>query len=538
MAIKGLIGSLFIDMALNSARFKNDIAKSNRELNKFKNKSVRSLKALKRSFSNVGKGVRRLHGALIGIAAAGGIGLLIKRSIEAGDALAKTADKLGLTTEALAGLQHAGELTGIAVNTTNMAIQRMVRRLAEAAQGMGEAQGALKELGLDAQELADLTPDEAFIKIAGAMKKVRSEADKVRLSFKLFDSEGVALKNTLALGEAGLRAAAVEARELGIAISRVDAAKLEDANDAILKMKQSFSGLVTQLAIKLAPIIKEVTDLMTLFAKDLRKQNAEATESVKEQVVVYQMLADGSVRLGVIRKQIHEEFKAMNLRETGEMLDNHFEAKQARIDAATEAVELSKWQTNQFAGGFHKTAQEWGKNQRLMAEAGASTASALQSSFSNNFFNVFMGETKNSGDFFKATVHSMRSAFLSAVSAMIAKYLILKAVMFATGGTGIVASFFHEGGEVGASSAPKRKVSASAFAGAPRMHGGGLASDEVPAILQKGERVIPKDETGGVMRIEIPVIIGEREIARVIWNGTRRGTIRVHPDSLYDPASA
>jgi hypothetical protein len=39
-------------------------------------------------------------------------------------------------------------------------------------------------------------------------------------------------------------------------------------------------------------------------------------------------------------------------------------------------------------------------------------------------------------------------------------------------------------------------VSAAAFLGAPRLHNG-LRSDEVPAILQKGEQVIPKNEVGG-----------------------------------------
>lgn len=53
----------------------------------------------------------------------------------------------------------------------------------------------------------------------------------------------------------------------------------------------------------------------------------------------------------------------------------------------------------------------------------------------------------------------------------------------------------HQGGIVGQMSA-RRRVSAAMFLGAPRLHGG-LRSDEVPAILQKGEQVIPKNEVGG-----------------------------------------
>ena len=60
-----------------------------------------------------------------------------------------------------------------------------------------------------------------------------------------------------------------------------------------------------------------------------------------------------------------------------------------------------------------------------------------------------------------------------------------------------VADVLHAGGMVGAS-APQRLVPALSFASAPRMHAGGVAGlrpDEVPAILQKGERVLSRAET-------------------------------------------
>ncbi len=68
------------------------------------------------------------------------------------------------------------------------------------------------------------------------------------------------------------------------------------------------------------------------------------------------------------------------------------------------------------------------------------------------------------------------------------------------GGSGIgniLAGIFHRGGTVGGTSA-MRTVPALAFAGAPRLHGGGmigLGPDEVPAILQRGERVLNRRET-------------------------------------------
>ena len=74
---------------------------------------------------------------------------------------------------------------------------------------------------------------------------------------------------------------------------------------------------------------------------------------------------------------------------------------------------------------------------------------------------------------------------------------IANALSGALGGAGgIFANILHAGGMVG-STGPSRVVPAMAFTAAPRMHSGGavgLRHDEVPAILQRGERVLSRRE--------------------------------------------
>ncbi len=70
------------------------------------------------------------------------------------------------------------------------------------------------------------------------------------------------------------------------------------------------------------------------------------------------------------------------------------------------------------------------------------------------------------------------------------------------------AGVFHQGGIVGGP-APSRMVPAMAFANAPRMHEGGwagLKSDEVPAILQRGERVLNRREAQSYSGANAPVV--------------------------------
>ncbi|MEY8117650.1 tape measure protein [Falsihalocynthiibacter sp. BN13B15] len=87
---------------------------------------------------------------------------------------------------------------------------------------------------------------------------------------------------------------------------------------------------------------------------------------------------------------------------------------------------------------------------------------------------------------------------------------ILKSVGSAIGGSfgeSLSAEVHHAGGIAG-SGTTKRQVSPRMFVGAPRYHNGGIAGlkpNEVPAILEAGERVLRKGETmgGGGMTVSI-----------------------------------
>jgi hypothetical protein len=232
---------------------------------------ITAYNATAKAFASVNRGLRSVAkasapiagfmtkwGLATATAAAGASAALVKMRMTAVDNLAKTADKLGATTEALAGLQHAAEISGVSTETMNMALQRMTRRVAEAAMGTGEAKGALEELNLNADALAKLPLDQQMNIVADAMQGVEKQSDRVRLAMKLFDSEGVALVNTLAGGSDGLKEMAEEASKLGIAISRVDAAMIEQANDDVLRAKSVFQGFGNQIATELSPLISEL----------------------------------------------------------------------------------------------------------------------------------------------------------------------------------------------------------------------------------------------------------------------------------------
>jgi hypothetical protein len=225
--------------------------------------SIKAVDKTKAGFSSVTRGLKSVAGAIfsmksaiVGAVGVGGIGLLVQRSLQATDALSKTAIRLNTTTEALSKLHFAAELSGVSTETMNMAMQRFTRRTAEAARGTGEARGALRELNLNAADLAKLPLEEQMIKLAQAFDENVPAVDRTRVAMKLFDSEGVALLQTLDSGADGLRDMFKEAEMLGLVMSDDAARGVAQANDAISRMRMTTGALVDQFVAALAPAIE------------------------------------------------------------------------------------------------------------------------------------------------------------------------------------------------------------------------------------------------------------------------------------------
>ena len=243
-----VLSTLTIDLRGNSAHFQRELKKANKKSTSFAQKVRANSAAVVKSLG------------AIGVVGAAALTAIYKQSSANIDALAKQADKLGVTTQALAGLQHAADLTGVSSKTLNKGLLDMTVKIQDAAKGMGEGKEALKELGLDAQKLAKMSPDKAFIKISEAMKGVEHHGNKVAIAYDLFGAKGTDLLNTLAMGEVALNKTAAEAQTLGLALNRVDAAKVEAANDAMTKSAGVVSGLGNTITVTLAPYVKAISE--------------------------------------------------------------------------------------------------------------------------------------------------------------------------------------------------------------------------------------------------------------------------------------
>ena len=219
------------------------------------------LKGLGRQAELLRTGIRTLGGALIGVATVGGLGALVDRSISAADAIGKTADKIGVGVEALQELRFAAKASGVEQQTLDMALQRFTRRAAEAAQGTGEAKDALAQMGIALRDQSGnlRSSEDLLADVADAFARIEDPAERVRLAFKLFDSEGVALVNLLRGGSGALEEMRERARDLGIVLDEHLVRDAERARTELDTLSQVISANLTRAALEAAPVIADLS---------------------------------------------------------------------------------------------------------------------------------------------------------------------------------------------------------------------------------------------------------------------------------------
>lgn len=238
------------------------------------------------------------------------------------DNLAKASYRLGTSMANLKGLRLAAEESGQSAATLDMAMQRMIRRVAQASDGRGEAVNAIKQLGLDARELAELDPATQIMKIGDAVARLGNHGQKLAVMQKIFDSEGVGLLQMLEGGEAYMTSMIQKAEKLGQVLNKNDASAVEKLNDTVGELHETLKGLYQTLVADLAPSLDGVfRNLINNLKIHNRRRGIEReAERIQQVNALTQRISSGEIGsdvLGLIKELkdmevVFREFGAMD----------------------------------------------------------------------------------------------------------------------------------------------------------------------------------------------------------------------------------
>jgi hypothetical protein len=107
--------------------------------------------------------------------------------------LGNTADKLGLSFEFIQTLEEAANRSGTSIDAVSAAFGRLQKSVLGVDEESKAAQKALAEIGVTSQELADLDPQEQYLRIGQALAGIEDPAKRTATAIALFGKTGTDL---------------------------------------------------------------------------------------------------------------------------------------------------------------------------------------------------------------------------------------------------------------------------------------------------------------------------------------------------------
>lgn len=284
-ALNGLSGETK-DAADKTGELGGETEKSEKELEKEKGAAEKARKELgdlaEKGADKAAKAMVALAAAVVGAVAA--VGKLVLSEAQAADELTTLAATTGLSTETLQKWSYAAAMCGISADTLTGAQTKLIKNMATAQKGTGDAAKAFETLGVritDANgELRN--SEDVFNDALNALGRVGNETERDALAMQIFGKSARELNPVINAGEDALKRFGDEAENVGAVVSDDAVGALNDLNTEVKRTKAQFSALKTETAAEFAPIMVE---LFKKFQELIKKVKAELKKpEVKEAI--------------------------------------------------------------------------------------------------------------------------------------------------------------------------------------------------------------------------------------------------------------
>lgn len=250
------IGALFVDLALNTAKFIDGLDKSRTKSAAFGVAVGTIMADVAKSFANMTKE------ALLALPR------LTEASIDLADNLFDLSQKTGISTEQLSGLSLIAEQSGTSLEGVANGLKFLGKNLVDAAKGGKETSAAFASIGVQTRgangsirSTSDVLQD-----VSDRFKVMPDGAAKSTLALKLFGRAGSDLIPLLNAGGDAIGKAEEKLRALGAVIDKETAKAADDFNDSLGELKKGLLGVGLDIAKFVLP---PLTTLATKFIEGL-----------------------------------------------------------------------------------------------------------------------------------------------------------------------------------------------------------------------------------------------------------------------------
>jgi hypothetical protein len=242
----GLLAALTVALGVDTAQFSEGLKQAQGKLAGFASKM---------------KGPMLAVGAAVA-AAAGGLAVGLKSTIDAADDMSKAASKIGIPIEELSRLKYAADLSGVSFEGLQTGVRKVSSIMADSAAGITSATEAMSRYGLSAKN-ADgslKSASQIMSEVADKFAAMPDGAEKTAMALDLFGKAGADMIPLLNGGSAALTQLMGEADKFGQVFSEGMGKNAEAFNDNISRLQGTFGALAASIATAALPYLVQFSD--------------------------------------------------------------------------------------------------------------------------------------------------------------------------------------------------------------------------------------------------------------------------------------
>ena len=174
--------------------------------------------------------------------------------------LGNTADKLGVSFEFIQTLEAAAARSGTSVEAVSTAFGRLQKNVTGVDEESKAAQAALKAIGVTAEELQALRPEDQYLLIGERLQAIQNPAERTAAAIQLFGKSGAELLPFFR----NLGGASDDMERFGRALTDIDRQRVDDFGAGLDALSVATQGLGQSL---LLPFVGLGEGVATAFAE-------------------------------------------------------------------------------------------------------------------------------------------------------------------------------------------------------------------------------------------------------------------------------
>ncbi len=202
----------------------------------------------------------------------------IRQFAKVGDELDKMSRRTGIAAPALAELGFAAEQSGLDLAKVENGVRKMQKTIGDANRGLSTAVDGLGKLGLSAQELNGLAPEDQFQLISDRLREIKDPTAQASAAMDVFGSRtGTALLPMLG----SMKELRQEARDLGLVPTQKTVDDAAKVTDAFNRIKRSVGAVAFEIGASLADDVLALAGSVKNIIQTGRRWVKDNTQLIK-----------------------------------------------------------------------------------------------------------------------------------------------------------------------------------------------------------------------------------------------------------------